>query len=138
MFLDEPWVEPAAYIERAHRRLDATSGAAVLAVDLDYTSLRLRYAGVGNVVGRLTDHLDATTLVPQPGIVGHQLRTVRQQELPATRGSLLVLHSDGLTGKWTMASLRGLAARHPAVVAATLMRDAGLRQDDACVVAVRT
>ena len=52
--------------------------------------------------------------------------------------ALIVVHSDGLTAKWDQSLLHGYGMHQPTVAAAVLLRDAGLRQDDASVVAVRT
>ncbi|GGL01930.1 STAS domain-containing protein [Planomonospora parontospora] len=47
------------------------------------------------------------------------------------------IHSDGLSDRWDVVSHPGLVARAPSVAAVTLLRDAGTRRDDACVVTVR-
>ena len=48
------------------------------------------------------------------------------------------MHSDGVTDKWRLADYPGLAAGHtPLVVATTLLRDAGVRRDDATVLVAR-
>ncbi|MCP9972658.1 hypothetical protein LUX57_52585 [Actinomadura madurae] len=48
----------------------------------------------------------------------------------------MVLHSDGLTGRWGLADQHG--RRDPMLIAATLLRDAGVRRDDRSVLAVTT
>ncbi len=68
-----------------------------------------------------------------PGIVGHQMtapHTVRQELAP---GSAVVLHSDGLTERWRAADLPGLFSHLPVTAAALLLREAGVRRDDAGV-----
>ena len=47
------------------------------------------------------------------------------------------MHSDGLTDKWDIADYPGLLDCSPLVVAATLLRDAAVRRDDAGVLACR-
>jgi hypothetical protein len=47
----------------------------------------------------------------------------------------VVLHSDGLSGRWTFDP--GLTDRTPTMVAATLLREAGVRHDDAGVIVAR-
>jgi hypothetical protein len=49
---------------------------------------------------------------------------------------LLVMHSDGLTGRWTLDRYPGLLVRHPALVAAVLYKDFLRGRDDATVVVV--
>ncbi|MGW0334663.1 SpoIIE family protein phosphatase [Streptomyces sp. NPDC003011] len=124
------------------RRLDAalrpTRGAAVAVAQLDEDSGRLRFAGIGNVGGRLRTADGWHSLVSHPGIVGaHPLATRRVQHLPWRRDSLLILHSDGLPGRWRPPDDARLLARDPAVVAAAILRDAGrdghLVRDDTSV-----
>jgi hypothetical protein len=50
---------------------------------------------------------------------------------------MVVLHSDGLTDRRRSADTPGLLAHSPLVVAATLLRDAGIRSNDACVLVAR-
>ena len=73
-----------------------------------------------------------------PGIVGHHLRTrPRRWTTRSPTDALVVMHSDGLTDGGTSARYPGLLAARPLVVAATLLRDAGVRRDDAGVLACR-
>ncbi len=62
------------------------------------------------------------------------LRTFRTVLDP---GAVLVLHSDGLSDRWSPTGLPGLFARQPAVVAAQLLGQAGVRRDDAGIVVAR-
>ena len=91
------------------------------------------YAGVGNIAGRLLGEPGARSMASQPGIVGHNLPRVREISLDASAGQAVVLHSDGLTEKWDLSGLPGVISQGPAVLAAALMRDAGVHRDDAGV-----
>jgi hypothetical protein len=75
--------------------------------------------------------------VSLPGIAGHQRRSVREYEYPLPPDGVLVMHSDGVVDRWNAADYPGLLQRSPQVIAATLLRDAGTRRDDACVLAAR-
>jgi hypothetical protein len=48
------------------------------------------------------------------------------------------MHSDGVSNRWSLDAHEGLIGRHPAVVAAVLLRDFGRGRDDATVVVVRS
>jgi hypothetical protein len=72
-----------------------------------------------------------------PGIAGHQARTIRQFEYTAPPGAAIILHSDGISGRWDPAALPGLNARDPLVVAAALLAQAGSRRDDAGVLVLK-
>ena len=77
-------------------------------------------------------------LVSLPGIAGHQRPTSGEYDYPFGPGALLVMHSDGVVDRWRLADYPGLPDRSPLVVAATLLRDAGMRRDDACVLVARS
>jgi len=136
-FQSDPSRSPSVILRAAHHKAASTRGAAVMAVRVDPAAGTLRCAGVGNIAGRVVRATSVSGMMSQPGIVGQHLRNVREIELPVQRGDLVVVHSDGLTSKWDLASHRGLAAQSPDVIAAVLLREAGLRQDDASVVVLR-
>src|SRR5690606_40747941 len=95
------------------------------------------YAAVGNLPGWLARPARRQGMVSVPGIAGHQARRLQQFEYELDEYATVVLHSDGLSGRWSPAAMPGLFSRSPAVVAAGLLREAGTRRDDACVVAAR-
>jgi hypothetical protein len=72
-------------------------------------------------------------MVSMPGIAGHNCRAIRQFDYPLPGEALVVMHSDGVRDRWNLDDYPGLAAHAPLVVAATLLRDAGVRRDDASV-----
>ncbi|MDT3728144.1 SpoIIE family protein phosphatase [Streptomyces sp. DSM 41972] len=117
---------PAELLQRLHTALSGTRGAAVAAAQLDTWTGRLRFAGIGNVTARLRDGGRWRTLLSRPGIVGaHRPRTVREDEAEWTPGSLLILHTDGLSSRWTPPAGTGVPPADPAVTAAVAVRDAG-------------
>ncbi|MDN3267965.1 ATP-binding SpoIIE family protein phosphatase [Streptomyces sp. MA15] len=117
---------PAELLQRLHTTLSGTRGAAVAAAQLDTWTGRLRFAGIGNVTARLRDGGRWRTLLSRPGIVGaHRPRTVREDEVDWTPDSLLILHTDGLSSRWTPPSDTGVPPADPAVTAGVAVRDAG-------------
>ncbi|GAB2929833.1 ATP-binding protein [Micromonospora polyrhachis] len=133
-----PAVRPAAVIEHLHRSVSHTRGAAAAVAELDLEAGLVRYAGLGNITGTLMDGPDRRGLVSLPGIVGHQRRTVREFDYPMPAGACLVMHTDGVTDRWRLADYPGLQRRSPQVIAGTMLRDAAVRRDDACVLVART
>ena len=77
------------------------------------------------------------SLVTHPGIVGHNARVVRETTYDLAPGAWVVLHSDGLSEKWDVGDYPGILEHSPLVLAATLMREAGVRRDDASVLATK-
>jgi len=138
-FRDAPEAGPKILIEHIHRALHHTRGAVVTVVEVDPAAATVRFAGLGNISGSVVDGDSRRMMSVQPGIAGHQRPQVRELELPCPPGALIILHSDGVTDRWNLADYPGLGSRDPIVVAATILRDASVRRDDAAVlVATRT
>ncbi|HEY6491989.1 MAG TPA: anti-sigma regulatory factor [Trebonia sp.] len=133
--LEYPLGEPATLVERAHRRMAHTRGGALAVVQV--AGQVVRFAGLGNITAAIVANGTRKGMLSVPGIAGHQARTIRQFEYGAPAGAVIVLHSDGLSGRWEAAALPGLNARDPLVVAATLLAQAGSRRDDAGVLVLR-
>lgn len=129
--------EPTQVLAQVHRALGGTRGAAVSVVRVDPAARCVVFAGVGNVSGHVVAPGLRRGLVSVPGIVGHQMRTLRAFEAELPPGAAVVLHTDGLTDRWSLDALPGLLSHAPAVVAAVLLREAGVRRDDAGVVVVK-
>ncbi|MFB9234944.1 SpoIIE family protein phosphatase [Plantactinospora siamensis] len=136
-FLTAPAVAPAALVEALHRALGHTRGAALAVAELDVEAGVLRYAGLGNIAGTLLGAEARRGLVSLPGIAGHQRRQVREYNYPYAAGDTLVMHSDGVNDRWRPDDYPGLFGRTPVLAAATVLRDAGVRRDDACVLVAR-
>jgi anti-sigma regulatory factor (Ser/Thr protein kinase) len=133
--LDDPAGEPAALVERAHRRIGHTRGGALAVVQA--ADRVVRFAGLGNIAATILANGTRTGMLSVPGIAGHQARTIRQFEYTAPPGAAIVLHSDGISGRWDPAALPGLNTRDPLVVAAALFAQAGSRRDDAGVLVLK-
>jgi anti-sigma regulatory factor (Ser/Thr protein kinase) len=128
---------PGAFVDRAHRALTATRGAAVAAAHVARNAV-VHYAGVGNIAGTVVTSSQSRGLFSQNGTVGLQMRGVRQLDYEWPERALLIMHSDGVSNRWSLDAYEGLIGRHPAVVAAVLLRDFGRGRDDATVVVVRS
>jgi len=50
---------------------------------------------------------------------------------------VVLLQTDSVVDRWNPADCPGVLAHSPAVIAATVLRDAGTRRDDAGVLAAR-
>ncbi len=97
----------------------------------------MKFAGVGNVAGAIVTNGSIRHMVSNNGTLGHDMRVVREYSYPWSDIAVLVMHSDGLVSHWSLDRYRGLAARHPAVIAAVLYRDFTRGRDDVTVVVGR-
>lgn len=132
-----PHDEPLELIELCHAALARTRGAAVAVAKLVASAERGSYASVGNIVCRLERAPASRHLISYNGIVGHAMRKTQELAFPWPQHALLILHSDGLGTQWDLAAYPGLAARHPALIAAVLYRDYDRGRDDVTVVVLR-
>ncbi len=136
-FLAAGELGPAEVLAHLHARSRHTRGAVAAVAELDLERGELVFAGIGNIGASVVDLDGRRNLVSLPGIVGQQLRDIREFRYPMPPGALVILYSDGLTDRWELGGYPGLATHQPILVAATLLRDAGRRRDDAAVLVAR-
>jgi anti-sigma regulatory factor (Ser/Thr protein kinase) len=133
--LEDPAGEPAALLERAHRRMSGTRGGAVGVVQV--SGQLARFAGLGNVAASIVSDGQRKSMISIPGIAGVQARTIRQFEYDVPPGSAVIVHSDGVSSRWEAAALPALEARDPLLIAAVLLAEAGVHRDDAGVLVLK-
>ncbi|WP_062646306.1 ATP-binding SpoIIE family protein phosphatase [Streptomyces maremycinicus] len=130
-------LSPEGALNAVHLALKGTRGGAVAVARIEPAAGRLLYCGVGNVSGFLVGDDGRRALLSAPGIVGAHMRRLRTFEEPLPAHGALVMHSDGLTERWEQRSLPGLLHHSPLVMAGQLLREAGVRRDDASVVVLK-
>ena len=124
-------------VERIHRALMPTRGAAVALARIDDAARMVRYVGVGNISGVLVADDGFRHMVSHNGTAGHLAPRIREFTYSFVANPFVILHSDGLTSRWGLDSYPGLASQHPSLVAGVLLRDHRRGRDDASVVAMR-
>jgi anti-sigma regulatory factor (Ser/Thr protein kinase) len=127
----------AALLAAAHAMLRSTRGAAVAAIEIDPAKETVRFAGLGNISGVINGPRPQN-MVSMNGTAGITLGPIREFTYACPRGSVVVVHSDGIKPRFQLSDYSGLSVHHPALVAAVLLRDFERRTDDATVVVVRT
>ena len=136
-FADAPQDDLRETVQRVHRALQTTRGAAICALRVDAAAGTVSYSGAGNIVGRVLSGVFDKSIVTQHGTAGMQIRKpeITSFELPAH--ALVVLHSDGIETRWSVDRIRPLLQRDPTLVAAVLLRDHTRHRDDATIVVMR-
>jgi hypothetical protein len=129
-------VAPLDVVERVHRALRGSRGAAVAVAALHPAAGVVRFAGLGNISGVIVSAESKRRMVSIGGVAGHQALALRSYDYPVPPTASVVLHSDGVRSTWNTAELGPLHQR-PLMLAATLLRNAGDRHDDACVLVVK-
>jgi anti-sigma regulatory factor (Ser/Thr protein kinase) len=137
VFAADPLGLPSQVLGRVHLGLKSTRGAAVAMAQIDLAQGSIVFAGVGNITARILTGVQDRTLVCQSGTAGLQIRSVQDVRHHWTAHSLLVMHSDGIAGRWGLAQAPALLQHHPVVIAAWLVGNHLRHRDDATVVVIR-
>jgi anti-sigma regulatory factor (Ser/Thr protein kinase) len=124
-------------MERVHRALTPTRGAAVAIARIDEAASVVRYVGVGNITGALLVGGAVRHMMSHNGTAGHVAPRIREMTYPFDGWPTIIMHSDGLTPRWDLPSYPGLATQAPSLIAGVLLRDCRRGRDDASVVVMR-
>ena len=133
-FTSRPFDDPSVAMQLFHRALGGTRGAAAACARLHAGEMRVNYAGVGNISGSIVTRERSRGMVSHNGTLGVQLLRTQQFDYEWPLGSRVVMHSDGLSARWSISAYPGLHLHHSAVIAAVLYRDFVRRRDDVTVV----
>jgi anti-sigma regulatory factor (Ser/Thr protein kinase) len=133
-FSERPFEPPSESLRRLHGALSGTRGAAVACAVIDRGKAKVVYSGVGNIAGAVVSGERSKGMVSHNGILGVQLSRTHQFEYDCNRGSRVVMHSDGMSARWSIGTYPGLVTHHAAVIAAVLYRDHARARDDVTVV----
>lgn len=128
---------PAAVLGLVHDGLRKTRGAVGAVAEIRIGEGKLLFAGVGNISAVLIQGSASRSLMSHNGTLGSVVPRIQELQFDWPANGILVLHSDGVQTRWDLASYAGLAARHPAVIAAALLRDFRRERDDASVVVIK-
>jgi anti-sigma regulatory factor (Ser/Thr protein kinase) len=133
LFCERESASPEEMVARIHAELRGTRGGAVAVADVDLVARKVRFAGLGNIAGAVLTDTRKQGMISVPGVAGHQAHALRAYDYELPPGAAVVLHSDGLSERWTAGRDDGLLTGSAIVIAMALLRDAGVRKDDACV-----
>jgi hypothetical protein len=132
--------EPVSELfERCHESLRGTRGAVITVASFDGGKGTMSWAGVGNIEGTLLraepgEGRARESVMLVGGVPGHQLPTLRPNELPVSPGDMLLLATDGVRGGY-------LDLLHeydePEAAAGQIFEQFGKGTDDALVLVAR-
>ena len=134
---ERPEESAAETMAAIHAALRSTRGAAVAVAAIDADARSLRFSGVGNIAGSIVQPGSMKTLVSHNGIAGHSARNIQEFLYPWPSGGLLIMHSDGVSGRWNLDEYPGIMSRDPSIIAGVIYRDFTRHRDDAIVVVAR-
>ena len=136
-FAKQSSVAPGTLMQICHVALAPTRGAAGAAARVDPAKKQGSFAGIGNIACRVESSGERRQLVSHSGTLGHVMRRVQEFAFDFPKGALLILHSDGLTTRWSSADYPGLMAKHAGLIAGVLYRDHERGRDDVTVVVLK-
>ena len=128
---------PVELLREVHGALRSLRGAAVAIGHLEWSRGQMEYCGIGNIAGSLYSNGAQRHLISHPGIVGHDVRSVKHVTYELRDNALLLLYSDGISAHWSLDAYPGLQARDPALIAGVIFRDHQRGRDDSTVVVAR-
>jgi hypothetical protein len=106
-------------------------------IELRPEQQQARFVGVGNIAGTISSPAGTRSLVSHNGTAGAEARRIQEFVYPWRPGSMLTMHSDGLSSGWELGQYPGLQHRDAAIIAAVLYRDHRRIRDDVTVVVGR-
>lgn len=124
-------------IRGCDRHIRKTRGVSIGLVRIDRKTDRLSCSGVGNVEMQILNKR-AKHLLSMAGIVGCNLRRVRKFEYAYEPVSGILMHSDGVSGRFDLSKYPYLR-RDPQLAAERIIEEWGKERDDATIlIAVET
>ncbi len=127
----------ASILRDCHDALRKTRGASAAIADISVDKGTLTFAGIGNISATVIDGQSRRGIASHNGTLGHQMHKIQEFTVPWNHGSILIMHSDGLSSKWDLNHYPGLASKHPSIIAAMLYRDFQRERDDVTVMATK-
>jgi anti-sigma regulatory factor (Ser/Thr protein kinase) len=132
-FAKRPFEPPSETMQHLHAALSGGRGAAAACAVLNVESAKVTYSGVGNISGSVASGEKSRGMISHNGILGVHLLRKQQFVYECNPGDRIVMHSDGMSARWSMKDYPGLFLRHAAVIAAVLYRDHARPRDDVTV-----
>ncbi len=126
----------AALIQSLHRQLEGGPGAVIIAGFLDTETLVFTFVQIGDVHGKVFGPR-RRTLVGQPGMLGHAIRTPNIRSETLSAGDTLVLCTDGIIERYDLAEIQGQRTIPADALARQIVKQFGKDHDDATCIVVR-
>jgi len=138
-FHDSPKVTPVEQLRALHDRLKKTRGGVVTVAYIDEINQQLKYSGVGNITMKVVSPARAHGCLSYNGIVGHIMPAVLNDHVLQIdrRADILILHSDGLSGRWDLQKYPGILQHHGMIIGAALYKDFDRGNDDSTILVAK-
>ncbi|GEM_PF-3556753 len=131
-----PGSDPTLAARQMHQQLKGSRGIAISVFELFLKENRYIFWGVGNVEAYILVKGDTKRMLTIPGTIGLALPHLKIQQGTLSKGSTVLLHSDGITNLWNETAYRPQSAliRHiPGIMAAYLHTHFRRGNDDSSI-----
>lgn len=120
-----------------HQALKGTRGAVVALMHISFAESMVTFVGVGNIGIHVRSAVPIKP-ISKNGIVGYRLPRLREFTYPYTPGDLFVLHTDGISSRFTLdGALWAEEAQDLQTLADAIARIFGKENDDVTVLVAR-
>ncbi len=134
IFSESPFDSPKALLDRMHKELNGTRGAAAAIAQIDHQSGQLTFIGVGNITCRIYSRYQSKGCVSAQGIVGGQVGSVKEYNYDFANDAILLIYTDGIK---SAASLEPTDAKSSLLQASEIYRDFCRLTDDSTIVVAK-
>ena len=121
-----------------HQRLKKTRGAAMSLCRINLKDRVMTHAGIGNVQTQVYSLEKPPAPFCINGTLGVAMRTVRVDDYPLPEDSIIIMFSDGISGRFTPDNLPGFLNLKPQRLAKQIMDNHARDNDDATVIVGRS
>jgi negative regulator of sigma-B (phosphoserine phosphatase) len=118
-------------LQAAHLKLRSTAGAAGALLTVNCKERLLHFAGIGDIILRGAGRTPVRA-VSLPGMLGHRLHRTRMFHCECRKGDLYLLHTDGISSRFELASLPGESVQ--SIADSILARHGKVYDDATCLV----
>ena len=137
-FLTTKGPSPMHVLKNMHPTLKKTRGAVAGIAFLQPREGLLIYSGIGNIAARMISRETSKSLISYNGTVGLVIpSSFNDHTFPWNKGTILVLHSDGVKTRWDLAKYPRLEACDVSVIAGMIYKDNNRGTDDALVIVAK-
>lgn len=119
-----------------HQHLKGTRGAVAAVCNLDISSGKFSYVGIGNITIRIFGAKPAR-LISKDGIVGYRISKPRKNVIDLHSSDVILLYSDGVKEHFESYECKGLLKENAEDIAFGIIKLFGKKNDDAICVALK-
>ena len=132
-----PVAVPSTMIENLHKAFKGSRGAAAGCAVLDASNHGVVFAGVGNPSFRILSSSQSMTLPVSDGIIGREIRSLKDHSTQLLAKDLLIACSDGVAENFQVADYPQIFSHGEQSIVRSVVRRFGKDYDDATCLVVR-